>query len=270
MKVDCGQSVERNESPAFGPSSGVPAATRALKQVQLPVDTQLSPSSVLLPLQGEDPFPKSILTYVAHTSALTYPPSTRAKYPESLPLRTLSRLQPDELSPKADSSVDRQHLIAALSAYAAQRPLVSPGEGDPGLRYLIRNPSRTLRPLSAPTASQRRPSPPGDPKDPPSMGDGECLSRRLFPSWWGGTRHWVSGRAGGNLPCVAGSLAVDEGEASTSGWRPTHSALPSCPCFPQSHSSTMLSMRMQNGAWNTARDRDGPESHLFLVLWKIK
>ncbi|XP_073916021.1 receptor-type tyrosine-protein phosphatase N2 isoform X3 [Castor canadensis] len=136
-----------------------------------------------LSAKGEDPFPKSILTYVAHTSALTYPPSTRAKYPESLPLRTLSRLQPDELSPKADSSVDRQHLIAALSAYAAQRPLVSPGEGDPGLRYLIRNPSRTLRPLSAPTASQRRPSPPGDPKDPPSMGD-DILLRSLVKDLW--------------------------------------------------------------------------------------
>uniref|UniRef100_A0A8C6RP75 Protein-tyrosine phosphatase receptor IA-2 ectodomain domain-containing protein n=1 Tax=Nannospalax galili TaxID=1026970 RepID=A0A8C6RP75_NANGA len=120
---------------------------------------------------GEDTFPESILTYRAHTAALTYPPATRVKYPDSL-LQPLSQLQPDELSPKADSGVDRQQLITALGAYTAQRP---PGENDPGPQYFLHSPSRASRPLLAPAASQRRPLPPGDPKDPPSMGDDMLL-----------------------------------------------------------------------------------------------
>ncbi|XP_008821403.1 receptor-type tyrosine-protein phosphatase N2 [Nannospalax galili] len=123
------------------------------------------------PSQGEDTFPESILTYRAHTAALTYPPATRVKYPDSL-LQPLSQLQPDELSPKADSGVDRQQLITALGAYTAQRP---PGENDPGPQYFLHSPSRASRPLLAPAASQRRPLPPGDPKDPPSMGDDMLL-----------------------------------------------------------------------------------------------
>ncbi|XP_008845500.1 receptor-type tyrosine-protein phosphatase N2 [Nannospalax galili] len=123
------------------------------------------------PAKGEDTFPESILTYRAHTAALTYPPATRVKYPDSL-LQPLSQLQPDELSPKADSGVDRQQLITALGAYTAQRP---PGENDPGPQYFLHSPSRASRPLLVPAASQRRPLPPGDPKDPPSMGDDMLL-----------------------------------------------------------------------------------------------
>nr|XP_048293653.1 receptor-type tyrosine-protein phosphatase N2 [Myodes glareolus] len=126
------------------------------------------------PAKGEDSFPDNILTYVAHTSALTYP-ATRVKYPDNL-LRPLSRLQPDELSPKADSDVDKQQLIAALGAYTAQSP---PGENDPGPQYLLHNPVRSSRPFSAPAASQRWSFPSGDSKDSLSMGD-DTLLRRLL------------------------------------------------------------------------------------------
>ncbi|KAM6168169.1 receptor-type tyrosine-protein phosphatase N2 [Erethizon dorsatum] len=125
-----------------------------------------------LPAKDEAPFPENILTYVTRTSALTYPPMTRVQHPGAFPLRTLSRLQPDELSLKADSSVDRQHLMAALGAYTARRPPVLTREGDPGLRYILRNPSRAPKPLSALAAPQKWLSPPGDPQDPLSTGDG--------------------------------------------------------------------------------------------------
>lgn len=112
---------------------------------------------------------------MAHTSALTYPPATRVKYPDNL-LRPLSRLQPDELSPKVDSDIDKQKLIAALGAYTAQRP---PGENDPEPRYLVHSPMRAPRPFAAPALSQRWPLPPGDSKDSLSMGDGECFGGLL-------------------------------------------------------------------------------------------
>ncbi|KAL1791250.1 receptor-type tyrosine-protein phosphatase N2 [Sigmodon hispidus] len=127
------------------------------------------------PAKGEDSFPENILTYVAHTSALTYPPTTRVKYPDNL-LRPLNRLQPDELSPKVDSDVDKQQLIAALGAYTAQR---SPGENDPRPRYLLHNPMRSSKPFSAPAVSSRWPLPPGDSKDSLSMGDDTLLWRLL-------------------------------------------------------------------------------------------
>uniref|UniRef100_A0ABK0LNE6 Protein tyrosine phosphatase, receptor type N2 n=1 Tax=Rattus norvegicus TaxID=10116 RepID=A0ABK0LNE6_RAT len=123
------------------------------------------------PVKGEDSSPENILTYVAHTSALTYPPATRVKYPDNL-LRPLSRLQPDELSPKVDSDIDKQKLIAALGAYTAQRP---PGENDPEPRYLVHSPMRAPRPFAAPALSQRWPLPPGDSKDSLSMGDDHRL-----------------------------------------------------------------------------------------------
>lgn len=112
---------------------------------------------------------------MAHTSALTYPPATRVKYPDNL-LRPLSWLQPDELSPKVDSDIDKQKLIAALGAYTAQRP---PGENDPEPRYLVHSPMRAPRPFVAPALSQRWPLPPGDSKDSLSMGDGECFGGLL-------------------------------------------------------------------------------------------
>ncbi|ERE72596.1 receptor-type tyrosine-protein phosphatase N2-like protein [Cricetulus griseus] len=124
------------------------------------------------PAKGEDSFPGDMLTYVAHTSALTYPPATRVKYPDNL-LRPLSQLQPDELSPKVDNDVDKQQLIAALGAYTAQRP---PRGNDAGPRYLLHSPVRASRPFSAPAASQRWMLPPGDSKDSPSMGDDNRLS----------------------------------------------------------------------------------------------
>ncbi|XP_051033786.1 receptor-type tyrosine-protein phosphatase N2 [Phodopus roborovskii] len=127
------------------------------------------------PAKGEDSFPENILTYVAHTSALTYPPATRVKYPDNL-LRPLSQLQPDELSPKVDNDVDQRQLIAALSAYTAQRP---PGGNDPGPRHLLHSPMRASRPFSEPAASQRWTPPQGDSKDSQSMGD-DTLLRSLL------------------------------------------------------------------------------------------
>lgn len=94
----------------------------------------------------------------------------------------LSRVQPDELSPKGDSDVEKQQLIAALGAYAAQRP---PGENDPGSQYLLHSPVRPSRPFSAPAASQRWPPPPGDSRDSLSLGDGECFGSLLSHiGWW--------------------------------------------------------------------------------------
>nr|XP_034491292.1 receptor-type tyrosine-protein phosphatase N2 [Marmota flaviventris] len=135
------------------------------------------------PSQGKDPFPESVLTYVAHTAALTYPPMTRDKYPENFPLRTLSRLQPDELSPKVDSNVDRQHLIAALGAHAARRPPLVPKEGDPDPQYLLKNPSRVPRPLLVAAPLQKWPSSPEDPRGPLSSDD-DVLIRSLLKDLW--------------------------------------------------------------------------------------
>uniref|UniRef100_UPI001E1B1BDF receptor-type tyrosine-protein phosphatase N2 n=1 Tax=Jaculus jaculus TaxID=51337 RepID=UPI001E1B1BDF len=127
------------------------------------------------PAKVEDPFPESILTYMAHTSALTYPPATRVKYSESL-LQPLSQRQPDELSPKVDSGVDRQHLIAALGAYTARKPAE---EGGPGPRYLLHSPSGAARPHSAPGTPQRWPWSPGSSKGLPSISDDTLLQSLL-------------------------------------------------------------------------------------------
>nr|XP_040147134.1 receptor-type tyrosine-protein phosphatase N2 isoform X5 [Ictidomys tridecemlineatus] len=135
------------------------------------------------PSQGKDPFPKSVLTYVAHTAALTYPPTARDKYPENFPLRTLSRLQPDELSPKVDSTVDRQHLMAALGAYAARRPPLVPQEGDPDPQYLLQDPSRVPRPLWVAAPPQKWLSSPEDPRGPLSADD-DVLLRSLLKDLW--------------------------------------------------------------------------------------
>ncbi|XP_075407016.1 receptor-type tyrosine-protein phosphatase N2 [Tenrec ecaudatus] len=128
------------------------------------------------PIKSDGPFPESVLTYVAQTSkgsssVLTYPPMSRANYPEDLPLRTFGPLQLDELSPKVDSSLDRQNLIAALNAYAAQRPVTPPGENDRRMLYLLQEHLRTPRPVSAPTALQQWPSALEDPREPLSTGD---------------------------------------------------------------------------------------------------
>ncbi|XP_057158777.1 receptor-type tyrosine-protein phosphatase N2 isoform X8 [Pan paniscus] len=131
------------------------------------------------PAEGDDRFSESILTYVAHTSALTYPPGPRTQLREDLLPRTLGQLQPDELSPKVDSGVDRHHLMAALGAYAAQRPPAPPGEGSLEPQYLLRAPSRMPRPLLAPAAPQKWPSPLGDPEDPSSTGDGARIHTLL-------------------------------------------------------------------------------------------
>ncbi|PNI36031.1 PTPRN2 isoform 4 [Pan troglodytes] len=131
------------------------------------------------PAEGDDRFSESILTYVAHTSALTYPPGPRTQLREDLLPRTLGQLQPDELSPKVDSGVDRHHLMAALGAYAAQRPPAPPGEGSLEPQYLLRAPSRMPRPLLAPAAPQKWPSPLGDREDPSSTGDGARIHTLL-------------------------------------------------------------------------------------------
>uniref|UniRef100_A0A0D9R274 Protein-tyrosine phosphatase receptor IA-2 ectodomain domain-containing protein n=1 Tax=Chlorocebus sabaeus TaxID=60711 RepID=A0A0D9R274_CHLSB len=129
--------------------------------------------------EGDDRFSKSILTYVAHTSALTYPPGPQAQLPEDLLPQTLSQLQPDELSPKVDSSVERHHLMAALGAYAAQRSPAPPGKGSLEPQYLLRAPSRMPRPLLSPAIPQKWPSPLGDPEDPPSTGEGARIHTLL-------------------------------------------------------------------------------------------
>uniref|UniRef100_U3DU84 Receptor-type tyrosine-protein phosphatase N2 isoform 1 n=1 Tax=Callithrix jacchus TaxID=9483 RepID=U3DU84_CALJA len=127
------------------------------------------------PAEGDDPFSESLLTYMAHTSALTYPPGPQAQLPEDLLPRTLSQLQPDELSPK----VDRHHLMAALGAYAARRPPAPPGEGGSEPQYLLHAPPRMSRPLLAPATPQKWSSPLGDPNDSPSTGEGARIQTLL-------------------------------------------------------------------------------------------
>lgn len=125
------------------------------------------------PLQGEDPLADSMLTFVAQTSALTYAPAARADLAGGRPLRTLRRLQPDELSPKVAGGVDRQRLVAALGAYAARKAPAPSRDGDPAPRGLVRAPWRAPRVLSAaPAAPQRWPSP-ADPRDAPVTDDGK-------------------------------------------------------------------------------------------------
>ena len=128
------------------------------------------------PLQGEDPPADSALTFVARTSALTYAPASRADFPGDRPLRTLRRLQPDELSPKVAGGADRQSLVAALGAFAARKPPAPPRDGDPAPRNLVRMPWREPRVLSAPAAPQKWPSPP-DPRDALGTDDGKYPSR---------------------------------------------------------------------------------------------
>ncbi|XP_007464053.1 PREDICTED: receptor-type tyrosine-protein phosphatase N2 [Lipotes vexillifer] len=123
------------------------------------------------PAQGEDPPADSVLTFVSRTSALTYAPTSRFDFPGDRPLRTLRRLQPDELSPKVAGGADRQSLVAALGAYAARKPPAPPRDGDPAPRKLVRTPWREPRVLSAPAAPQKWPSPP-DPRDAVGTDDG--------------------------------------------------------------------------------------------------
>ncbi|XP_006874497.1 PREDICTED: receptor-type tyrosine-protein phosphatase N2-like [Chrysochloris asiatica] len=162
------------------------------------------------PIKSDDPFPESMLTYMAQaskgsSSALTYPPMSWANYPEDISLRTLGPLQPDELSPKVDSGLDRQNLIAALSAYAAQRPAApnldkgtahrsgilappvprtdryesAPEEDDLGMLYLLRAHLRALKPITTPTAQQKWPPGLEDPKEPLSEGDEAFIQNLL-------------------------------------------------------------------------------------------
>ncbi|KAI4585297.1 hypothetical protein MJG53_006831 [Ovis ammon polii x Ovis aries] len=126
------------------------------------------------PAQGEDPLADSMLTFVAQTSALTYAPAARADLAGGRPLRTLRRLQPDELSPKVAGGVDRQRLVAALGAYAARKAPAPSRDGDPAPRGLVRAPWRAPRVLAAPAAPQRWPSP-ADPRDAPVTDDGLAM-----------------------------------------------------------------------------------------------
>ncbi|XP_022432078.1 receptor-type tyrosine-protein phosphatase N2-like isoform X2 [Delphinapterus leucas] len=130
------------------------------------------------PAQGEDPPADSVLTFVARTSALTYAPASRADFPGDRPLRTLRRLQPDELSPKVAGGADRQSLVAALGAYAARKPPAPPRDGDPATRKLVRAPWQEPRVLSAPAAPQKWPSPP-DPRDALGTDDGARVQALL-------------------------------------------------------------------------------------------
>uniref|UniRef100_F7GWY5 Protein tyrosine phosphatase receptor type N2 n=1 Tax=Callithrix jacchus TaxID=9483 RepID=F7GWY5_CALJA len=145
---------------------------------QAPASDVLTRTQTVLdrpPAEGDDPFSESLLTYMAHTSALTYPPGPQAQLPEDLLPRTLSQLQPDELSPK----VDRHHLMAALGAYAARRPPAPPGEGGSEPQYLLHAPPRMSRPLLAPATPQKWSSPLGDPNDSPSTGEGARIQTLL-------------------------------------------------------------------------------------------
>ncbi|XP_070225102.1 receptor-type tyrosine-protein phosphatase N2 [Bos mutus] len=142
----------------------------ALSQAAAAADALPGPELDRPPAQGEDPLADSVLTFVAQTSALTYAPAARADLAGGRPLRTLRRLQPDELSPKVAGGVDRQRLVAALGAYAARKAPAPARDGDPAPRGLVRAPWRAPRVLSAPAAPQRWPSP-TDRRDAPITDD---------------------------------------------------------------------------------------------------
>lgn len=128
----------------------------------------------LLPaLQGEDPRADGVLTFTAQTAALTYAPGPWAEHPGSRPLGTRGRLQPDELSPKVDGGAERQSSVAALVTAVARKPPAPHREDDPGPRHRLRGPWKTAQVLSAPAALQKWSLPPGDPEDPPALGDGK-------------------------------------------------------------------------------------------------
>lgn len=124
-----------------------------------------SPTAVLSPpLQGEDPLADSALTFMDQTSALTYAPAFREERPMGHPLQTLSRPQPDDLSPKGDRRVDKRNVLGQLMFYLAYRP-PSPTKKGPLTPYdLMRMPWRE---------PQKRLSPPEDPNDAPGPEDGE-------------------------------------------------------------------------------------------------
>uniref|UniRef100_A0A8C7C0S2 Uncharacterized protein n=1 Tax=Neovison vison TaxID=452646 RepID=A0A8C7C0S2_NEOVI len=129
--------------------------------------------------QGEDPRADGVLTFTAQTAALTYAPGPWAEHPGSRPLGTRGRLQPDELSPKVDGGAERQSSVAALVTAVARKPPAPHREDDPGPRHRLRGPWKTAQVLSAPAALQKWSLPPGDPEDPPALGD-ETLIRSLL------------------------------------------------------------------------------------------
>lgn len=119
-----------------------------------------------LPLQGEDPLADSALTFVDQTSALTYAPASQEGHPMGHPLQTLSRPQPDNLSPKGDRRVDKRNALGQLMSYLAYKPPSS--TKTPLTPYdLMRMPWR---------GPQKRLSPPEDPNDAPGLDDGKPAS----------------------------------------------------------------------------------------------
>ena len=138
--------------------------------------------------QAEDPRADGVPTFMAQTSALTYAPGPWAEHPGGRPWRTRSWMQPDELSPKVDGGAERQSLVAALGTSVVRKPPAPHGEGDPGPRNLLRGPWKTARVLAAPAALRKWPSAPGDPEDPPALGDGTSAPLPpgvlLFLSFW--------------------------------------------------------------------------------------
>ncbi|XP_045693738.1 receptor-type tyrosine-protein phosphatase N2 isoform X1 [Phyllostomus hastatus] len=122
------------------------------------------------PAQGEDPLADSALTFMDQTSALTYAPAFREGHPMGHPLQTLSRPQPDDLSPKGDRRVDKRNVLGQLMFYLAYRP-PSPTKKGPLTPYdLMRMPWRE---------PQKRLSPPEDPNDAPGPDDGALLQSLL-------------------------------------------------------------------------------------------
>ncbi|XP_053783282.1 receptor-type tyrosine-protein phosphatase N2 isoform X1 [Desmodus rotundus] len=121
------------------------------------------------PAQGEDPLADSALTFVDQTSALTYAPASQEGHPMGHPLQTLSRPQPDNLSPKGDRRVDKRNALGQLMSYLAYKPPSS--TKTPLTPYdLMRMPWR---------GPQKRLSPPEDPNDAPGLDDGALLQNLL-------------------------------------------------------------------------------------------
>ncbi|XP_022369762.1 receptor-type tyrosine-protein phosphatase N2 [Enhydra lutris kenyoni] len=186
---DTARSLERSAEKEWRPSLREAGALARAVQRYLPYLEALSQAAApnahpktrpdRPAAQVEDPRAHGVLTFTAQTAALTYAPGPWAERPGSRPLGTRGLLQPDELSPKVDGGAERQSPVAALVTAVARKPPAPHREDDPGPQNRLRGPWKTARVLSAPAVLRKWSLPPGDPEDPPAVGD-ETLVQSLL------------------------------------------------------------------------------------------
>ncbi|XP_012589333.1 PREDICTED: receptor-type tyrosine-protein phosphatase N2 [Condylura cristata] len=167
---------------------------RVSTSVQSPTQVRRAlhvPGNVCADAERGEPLADSVLTYVTQTSALTYGP--RGDHPG--PLQDRGRLQPDELSPKGDSAMDRQNLVTVLAAHMPRKPPVTPRDGALRPQDLLPWAWRAQRVLSVPDDPRKWPPSAGDPLSPLSAGTDAGLQALLRDPG----PHWADGDAQGSL-----------------------------------------------------------------------